>query len=107
MELVPRDSYDPVPLRRGTSRQIARAYERSLVARAAIEGAERNAAFAAQERIHNGYQLAGLTAQNAGHLSTLVTQVSRGNAGLEAELRDLEATVLYGAKAVILNYMTR
>ncbi len=107
MDLVPRDYLEPVPVSRSTSKQVARTHERSLVTRAAIEGAEHNAALAAKERINNGYQLAGLTAHNAGQLNALVTQVSRGKPGLEAELRDLEATVLYGAKAVIAHYMTR
>jgi hypothetical protein len=96
-----------VPVSRSTSKQLVRARERSLVARAAIEEAERNAAIAARERINNGYQLAGLTALKAGQLEALVTQGSRGKPALEAELRDLEATVLYGAKAVIAHYVTR
>lgn len=107
MDLVPRDYYDPTPLRRGASKQIARTQEQSLITRAAIEGAESNAAIAARERIVNGYQLAALTAQNANQLHQLVTHVTRDKSGLEMALRDLEDTVLFGSKSIILHYMTR
>jgi len=107
MELVPRDYYDPMPVRRGTSKQLARSHEKSLIERAAVDGAERNAAIAARERINNGYQLAALTTQHTNHLHDLVTHVSRDKPGLEVGLRDLEDTVLYGSKAIILHYMTR
>jgi hypothetical protein len=107
MTLVPRDYYDPTPLRRGTSKQLARVHEQSLVARAAIEAGERNAAYIVEQRVANGYRLAAQAIHNATALNHLVTAVSRDNPGLEITLREIEATPSLGAKVLIYQYMTR
>lgn len=107
MDLVPKTYYDPTPQRRGTSTQLARVHDQSLVTCAAIEAGEGNAAYVVERRIVHGYQLAAHTVNHATGLNHLVTQVTRDKPGLEATLRDIEETVAFAAKSIIYQYMTR
>ena len=106
-ELESRDNYLPVPVNRATAKQLARIQQEALVRRAAIEAREGDAAYAAQCRRDNGYTLAAQTSLRAAALNDLVTQVSRGNPGLEVTLRGFEEAAALGARTIIYEYMTR
>lgn len=112
-ELVPRDYYDPPPVSRQARKQLARVQENALVRRAArdaqaedelsqIVAQGRNAA----QLIHGGYDLADQTVIRATRLNQKVNQCSQDNPGLELTLRSIEDTAGFGARSVILHYMT-
>jgi hypothetical protein len=88
-ELVPRDFYEPVLVKRGTRKRVSRIQQEELVKRAAVEAAARDAvhqleareklaAYEVERRIDNGYKLAARTVSHATQLNHLVTSVSTG-----------------------------
>jgi hypothetical protein len=81
--------------------------ERVTTERTVMDAEEANAAYRAERRIDNGYQLAKRTSLHANQLNRQVTQSTQGNPGHELLQRGLEETVLFGAQALILGYMTR
>lgn len=106
-ELVLWDSYDPAPINRRTAKQVSRVRDQQIVARAAIEAREQNAAYVASLRNDNGYMLADRVVTHAARLNWRVTQLSQDNPGLEMTGRKIEESVAFDAMSVIHWYMTR
>jgi hypothetical protein len=117
-EIVPRDYYDPGRAKWSTRKKLAEMKQEEIVRQAATEAAARGSHrqvevnehlsyYRAELRTDNGFKLAAQTAVNAQTLNHIVTEVSQGNPWLEDELRDVERSVLTGAKIVTFQYMTR
>ena len=113
MDLVPYKT----PARK-TGRELRRMAQEAIVKRAQVEQdahskqaelaiEERLAAYQADRRIENGYNLASRAAGQATRLNREVTQQTQDNPGLEMSLRQVEETVIMGATRLIYGYMTR
>lgn len=94
-------------LQQAAIRERKKLIEAALTERAKIAAEESSRAYQAELRIDNGYQLASRTALHANQLNRQITHTAADNPGHEVALRGLEETVLFGAQALILKYMTR
>lgn len=103
---------------RKTGRELRRIEQEAIVRRATLEDAantkqaelaieDRLAAYQADRRIENGYNLASRAVGQATRLNREVTQQTQDNPGLEMSLRQVEETVIMGATRLIYGYMTR
>jgi len=97
----------PAPVRRSAVREFNRIQEYGFLERAYVDVEEQNAAYLADRRIDNGYELAEHLVQNAGQLNREVTAATRDNPGLEMVLRGVEEDVAFSARAIVRNYMLR
>ncbi len=90
------------PVSRAAAREFDLIQERGMLQRARIEVEEQNAAYQADMRIRNTYELADHLVYRAAQLNHQIAAVSNGNPGLEMLLRAVvEQPVAMDAAGVI------
>lgn len=95
-------------VQRQADKQLATLRSQAVVERTRIDLEEASAAYTADRRIELGYLMASRTAGRASLLHAQIEQASRGNGGLEANLRTLlEEPVMLASSVIIARYMNR
>jgi hypothetical protein len=116
-ELMPRDYYNPVPIKRDTRKRLARIEQEAMVRQAALEAAAEDAAYQMEAReqlaagqallrVKGTYNLAAYAGHRATQLNHAIGVESAGNPRLEQIHRSFEETAAITANLVIYNYGT-
>jgi hypothetical protein len=116
-DLVPRDYYDPVPVKRQTRKELSRIEQQAIVKRAALEEAARDARFQLEARaqlgkydallkVNGSYDIAELATDRSSLLDHTISQRTQNNPGLELIQRGFEDTAALVGRMVIYSYGT-
>jgi len=114
-DLVSRDYYDPVPVRRDTRKRLARIDQEAMVRHAAIDAAARDALREqnAREQLAEGrallrikgtYDLSDYATHRSTQLNTSIGLQSKDNPRLEQIHRGFEDTAAITAQQIIYRY---